>query len=262
MRIQITPLIALVVLLLSACTAVAPSPDDAAETASADSSSSETSDLRGEMVNYGPTEGYLSVPDGEGSHPAVILIHEWWGLNDNIRWYADKFADEGYVALAVDLYNGESTDTPEQARALATSVRENLQPAFANLEAAVDYLHTLPSVNDAQLASVGWCFGGGWSYEMAKNDMGVQASVMYYGQFAPEDDLEMMKSMIMGHFGEEDQSIPVDDVKAFRAKLHTLSGEHQIYIYENVGHGFARNLDNESAREAWERTLEFLRDQL
>ncbi len=214
-----------------------------------------------QTVNYGPTEGYLALPTEPGIKPAIILIHEWWGLNDNIRWYADEFARQGYVALAVDLY-GETTTDPAIAKNLAEHVRTNMKDAQDNLLSAVNFLRLHPKVNASQLASVGWCFGGGWSYEMAKNNMGTKATVMYYGRFAPDDDLSMMRSHIMGHFGENDEAIPVDDVKAFRAKVETLSGDNQIFIYENVGHGFARELDTDSAKQAWTRTLEFLREQL
>jgi carboxymethylenebutenolidase len=205
----------------------------------------------------------LAVPAGEGPYPALILIHEWWGLNDNIRSLADDFSYQGYVALAIDLYNGQSTTDPGQAGTLANSVRDNPDQAFINLQAAVNYLKSQSYVDPTKLASVGWCFGGGWSYQMAKNDLGTRASVMYYGQFNKEDDLSHMTSLIQGHFGAQDQSIPVDSVKAFQAKLKTLSGEHEVYIYENAGHAFA-NADNqaayrqESAKEAWDRTLTFL----
>lgn len=218
--------------------------------------------IRTEGVNYGEATGYLAMPEGNGPFPAVILIHEWWGLNDNIKQYAEQFAGQGYAALAVDMYNGEVATEPADAQRLAGAVREDLDAAFNNLEAAVNYLRERPEVDDARMGSVGWCFGGGWSYQMAKNDLGVKASVMYYGQFAPEDDLEQMKAHIMGHFGENDESIPVDDVRAFQAKLQTLSGEHQIFIYPNEGHGFARELQSESARTAWDRTLGFLSEQL
>jgi len=217
--------------------------------------------INAENVDYGDANGFLAMPKGDGPFPAIVLIHEWWGLNDNIKWYAEQFAKQGYVALAVDLY-GESTTDPSRAGELAGAVRANLDPAFANLRSAVDYLKTLPMVDDESLASVGWCFGGGWSYLMAKNNMDVKASVMYYGQFAPEDDLDMMKSHIIGHFGENDESIPVDDVRAFQAKLQNQSGEHQIFIYPNEGHGFARELESDSAKMAWNRTLEFLEEQL
>ncbi|MDB4978508.1 MAG: putative dienelactone hydrolase family [Candidatus Peribacteria bacterium] len=218
--------------------------------------------IKTEQVNYGAANGYLALPQTEGTHPAVVLIHEWWGLNDNMRWYAEQFAKQGYVALAVDLYGGQSTQDPAKAQELAGGVQKNMTGAFMNLESAVAYLKTRPEVDSSRIASVGWCFGGGWSYQMAKNNMGVKATVMYYGQFSPKDDLSMMKAHIIGHFGEKDTSIPVDDVKTFRAKLQTLSGENQVFIYPNEGHGFARELNTPAAKLAWERTLKFLKEQL
>jgi len=212
---------------------------------------------------YGDVSGYIATPEGPGPFPAVVLIHEWWGLNDNIKDLANDFAERGYVALAVDLYDGAVATTPAEAGALAGGVRENVESAFTNLEAATTYLQSLDNVNPEQLASVGWCFGGQWAYNMAANNMGVDASVMYYGRFAMEDDLSMMRADILGHFGEEDTSIAVDDVKQFEAKLSTLDGDHAVFIYPNAGHAFA-NEDNEEAYNeeaaalAWERTMEFL----
>lgn len=217
-----------------------------------------------EMVSYfNETEGYLAVPEGEGPFPALVLIHEWWGLNDNIKGLADDFAEQGYVALAVDLYDGELADTTDRARELAGGVRENVDSAFANLEAATNYLADLEIVDGERLASVGWCFGGQWAYNMAVNDINVDASVMYYGRFMPEDDLAMMRADILGHFGEEDTSIPVDTVREFEAKLETLEGDHAVFIYPNAGHAFANDdredaYNEEAANLAWERTLDFL----
>lgn len=224
--------------------------------------------VRTETVRYGPEMvGHLATPAGAGPFPAVILIHEWWGLNDTIRDLAADFAAQGYVALAVDLYGGEVATTPDAASALAGAVREDVDGAFANLAAAVRYLETLDSADAERLASVGWCFGGGWAYEMAKNDLGVEASVMYYGQFSPEDDLSMMRADILGHFGEEDRLIAVDDVRQFQATLNTVEGEHAVFIYPNAGHAFA-NEDNPEAYNpaaaelAWQRTMEFLSREL
>ena len=223
--------------------------------------------LKGVDVNYFPQDqkavGYLSLADKPNA-PGLILIHEWWGLNDSIKKLADRFAEEGYNALALDLYTGKVASTPDEARAYATEVREKMDAAFVNIQAGLDYLKNRPEVDADHLASVGWCFGGGWSYQIAKNNMGVDGSVMYYGQFAPEDDLEMMKSQILGHFGENDQSIPVEDVKTFRAKLDTLGGGHEIFIYPNSDHAFANedgaNYNSESAELAWDRTLDFLKE--
>jgi carboxymethylenebutenolidase len=225
-------------------------------------------ETKSEAVAYhGDTEGYLAQPLGEGPFPALILIHEWWGLNQNIKDLADDFAEQGYVALAVDLYDGVSADSSDKAGELAGMVRENTSAAFENLTAATSYLQTLPEVDGEKLASVGWCFGGQWAYNMAANNMGVDASVMYYGRFSMEDDLSMMRADILGHFGEEDRSIAIDDVREFEAKLQTLEGEHSVFIYPNAGHAFA-NEDNEdayndeAAQLAWQRTMDFLSREL
>ena len=224
-----------------------------------------------EVAYHGEVMGYFAEPifavtKPVGPRPAVILIHEWWGLNDDIRMRARNFAENGYAALAVDLYQGESTATPEKARELAGQVRADLPAAFANLNAAIAFLKSRESVDATRLASIGWCFGGGWSYQIAKNNLGAKASVIYYGRFNPADDLQKMRAKILGHFGETDRAIAADNVREFQATLKTLSGEHEIYIYPNAGHGFA-NPDNssyskEAANLAHIRTLEFLQNHL
>lgn len=222
-----------------------------------------------DVVYYPGSEavGYLAMPEGPGPYPSVILIHEWWGLNDQIRGEARKFAELGYVALAVDLYNGKSSTTVNGARELAGSVSRNIEGAFTNLSEAVDYLRSMrQKVDSDRLASVGWCFGGGWSYQMALNDLGVKASVIYYGRFNPDDDFEHMRAVILGNFGEEDRSIGVDSVKEFQANLKTASGDHEIYIYPHAGHGFANGesvvFNADAAAIAWQRTQAFLQKTL
>lgn len=208
--------------------------------------------------------GYLAKPTSAGEKPAIILIHEWWGLNDAIRSTAREFAKLGYVALAVDLYGQEATTDRRQAQEYASGVQDNMEAAFANLKAAVKTLQEMPDVDQDRMASIGWCFGGGWSYQMAKNNLGVKATVIYYGRFNPEDDLQKMRAKIIGHFAEEDRGIRVDNVKEFQATLKTLSGEHEIYIYPNTQHGFASRpgenprYDEEAAELAWQRTNAFL----
>ncbi|MCP5047820.1 MAG: dienelactone hydrolase family protein [bacterium] len=212
-------------------------------------------------------KGYLARPKDAKPAPAIILIHEWWGLTDWIRGNARKFAELGYVALAVDLYNGKSTDDRQKARELMMGVQNNMDEAFSNLKAAVAYLKGKPKwVIKDRMSSIGWCFGGGWSYNMAKNNLGVKASVIYYGYFNPKDDLKKMRAMILGNFGEKDRGISVDNVKEFQVTLKTLSGDHEIYIYENAGHGFARPggsaYNKEAADLAWKRTVKFLKKHL
>ncbi len=229
----------------------------------------ETRDVEYAEINGKVIKGYLAAPKSEpgAKYPGLVLIHQWWGLNDNMREYAEQFAKQGYVALAVDLYEGESTTDQQKAGQLASAVQNNMDKTFGNLKQAVAFLKKQPNVLTDRLASVGWCFGGGWSYQMAKNDLGVRATVMYYGRFNTEDDLAQMKAHIMGHFGENDTSIKVDDVRQFEVKLKTLSGENSVFIYPNAGHGFA-NSDNaaaynpQAAAEAWRRTIDFLRENL
>ncbi len=176
------------------------------------------------------TQGYLAEPKSPGKRPAIVLIHEWWGLNDSIKAKAREFAGRGYVALAVDLYDGKATTDRDEAGRLAAAVRGNFDQAFANLEDAIAYLKKLDTVNPDRLASIGWCFGGGWSYQIAKNNLGVKASVIYYGQFNPQDDLQKMRAEIIGHFAEEDRSIRLDDVKQFEATLKTQGGDHNLHL--------------------------------
>ena len=132
-----------------------------------------------QMISYhsdstGEIMGYLSKPKTNTALPGIILIHEWWGLNQDIKNKADEFAKNGYVALAVDLYQGKSTTSSKEARNLAGKVRSNTNEAFKNLESALDFLKSLDNVNKNKLASVGWCFGGGWSYLVAKNNLDVK----------------------------------------------------------------------------------------
>ncbi len=224
-------------------------------------------------IEYGQSgdrklKGYLALPEATGKRPAIILIHEWWGLNDDIRAKADLFAKQGYVALAVDLYDGQATTKASEARKLAGNVRQNMDAAFDNLKAAIAFLQQHPQVDSTRLASIGWCFGGGWSYQLAKNNLGVKASVIYYGFFNPQDDLSKMRAEIIGHFAEKDRAIRVDNVKEFQAKLKTLGGHHEIYIYPNTTHGFASrpgenpNYAKQAAEQAWQRTLAFLKKYL
>lgn len=207
-------------------------------------------------------KGFLARPDDGRTYPGLVLIHEWWGLNDNIRENARRFASLGYVALAVDMYEGASTKEASEARKLATAVRKDMPGAFKNLNQAVRYLRNHSAVDGDNLASVGWCFGGGWSYQMARNNLGVKASVIYYGRFNPQDDLQKMRATIMGHFGENDRAIKVDNVREFQAMLKTLNGNHAVYIYPNAGHAFANEdssrYNQDAAEKAWMRTNRFL----
>ena len=206
--------------------------------------------------------GYFAAPaDVFEPLPAIILIHEWWGLNDNVRAMADRLAGEGYMVLAVDLYSGNTATSPEGARQLMLDVVENPEPAKANILDAYRFLETAGAPS---IASLGWCFGGGWSLTAAQllPDK-LDASVIYYGQVtSDEDKLRPLEVPILGLFAGNDTGIKVESVESFRAALERLRKDHEIHIYPGVGHAFAnpsgQNYDAEAAEDAWSKTLDFL----
>jgi carboxymethylenebutenolidase len=198
--------------------------------------------------------------------PAVVMIHEWWGLNENIKDMANKLAEQGYVVLAADMYNGQVATTPDQAMQLAGSVRENPSEAIANLQAAVRYLGSLEGVNSSRIASLGWCFGGGQSLQLALNseENPLAATVLYYGNLVlDEQELSKIQWPVLGIFGDQDESIPVENVTKFEQALNSTGVPNEIYIYEGVGHAFANpsgdNYAPEETNDAWENTLAFLK---
>ena len=206
--------------------------------------------------------GYFAAPsDVFEPLPAIIVIHEWWGLNDNVRAMADRLAGEGYMVLAVDLYGGKTADSPNVARALMLDVVEDPAPAQDNIRAAYNFLTTAGA---PRIGSLGWCFGGGWSLNTAQLfPEELDAAVIFYGQVTGDDEkLRPISAPILGLFGADDTGIKVDSVQAFRASLERLRKDHEIHIYPGVGHAFANptgtNYNAEAATDAWARTLEFL----
>ena len=206
--------------------------------------------------------GYFAAPsDVFEPLPAIIVIHEWWGLNDNVRAMADRLAGEGYMVLAVDLYGGKTADSPADARALMLEVVEDPGLANENIRAAYEFLTTAGA---PRIGSLGWCFGGGWSLNTAQLFPDeLDAAVIYYGQVTGDEErLRPISAPILGLFGADDTGITVESVEAFRASLERLRKEHAIHIYPGVGHAFANptgtNYNAEAATDAWARTLEFL----
>ena len=194
--------------------------------------------------------------------PAVIMIHEWWGLNDNIRAMADRLAGEGYIVLAVDLFRGEVATTAAAARQLMLRVVENPQPASDNIRAAYAFVNDIAGA--PRIASLGWCFGGGWSLNAAMllpNEL--DAAVIYYGQVTDdEEQLGPVNVPILGLFGAKDTGIKVASVQAFDAALERLRKPHEIHIYPDADHAFAnptgRAYNAKVADDAWQKTLDFL----
>jgi carboxymethylenebutenolidase len=232
--------------------------------------SSNIQTIQNKTVNYyDSASGYLVYPvlnpnNNTQKLPAVVMIHEWWGLNDNIKDMANMLAKEGYVVLAVDLYGEVATD-PGRAMELSSSVRNNPEEAVANMQGAVNYLGSLENVNSSRIASLGWCFGGGQSLQLALNseEHPLAATVIYYGNLVNNtESLSKIKWPVLGIFGDQDQSIPVDSVMQFEQALNEIGITNEIYIYPGVGHAFANpSGDNYAPKEtadAWKKTLVFL----
>jgi carboxymethylenebutenolidase len=224
-----------------------------------------------EEVAYGevggkPVRGYLARPkDAKGPLPGLIVIHEWWGLNDNVRAMTRRLAGEGYQALAVDLFGGSVADNPEAAMKQVNAVMQNSGAAGDNLKDAYAFLE---GKGAKKVGVIGWCFGGGWSLgtAMLLPDK-IDATVMYYGRVETDKEkLSPVKSPILGFFGGKDKSIPVENVRAFEKALKDLGKPVEIRVYENADHAFANasggNYNPEAAKDSWNRTTAFLKKNL
>ncbi len=213
-----------------------------------------------ETVTYfEDVSGYLAKPAIDGNYPGVVMIHEWWGLNDHIKEMADKLASHGYVVLAVDLYAGEVATTSDQARQLITSY--DLEYGKQNMNSAVSLLNDDYSVDN--VGSIGWCFGGGQSLNLALDNGEMDATVIYYGSLVTDPEtLSSISWPVLGIFAELDKGITGETVMAFESALNELNVENQIYIYENVDHAFANPSGGqyapEESKDAWAHTISFL----
>jgi carboxymethylenebutenolidase len=206
--------------------------------------------------------GYLALPDSAGPHPALVVIHEWWGLNDWIKEQAQEFAAQGYVALAVDLYRGKMAYDPALAHELARGLPQDR--AVRDLRAAFAYLASRPDVNAAKIGSIGWCMGGSLSLDLAIREPKLAACVVNYGAPTKDpEDIQKIQAPMLGIFGAEDRSIPPSAVEAFEKATKAAGKSIDTKIYEGAGHAF-ENPNNRlgyreaDAKDAWGRTLAFL----
>jgi len=207
-------------------------------------------------------QGVFYTPAGKGPFPALIVIHEWWGLNDWVKDQASKLSDEGYVTLAVDLYRGKVATTPEMAHEIMRGVPEDR--AKRDLNATFDFLKSQPNVKPDRIGAIGWCMGGGYSLDVALQQPTLAADVINYGHLATDvDALKKINAPILGLFGAQDRGISPDDVKKFGDTLDKLGKKVEIKIYDDAGHGF-ENPNNKDgyraadAADAWKRTSAFL----
>ncbi len=215
-------------------------------------------------VNYFQnSNGYLAKPYENGEYPAIIMIHEWWGLNDNIRDMAEKLASHGYVVFAVDLYDGQVATTVNEAVQLRSSFEE--QYWIENMNVATQFIQE--QYSPEKIGSIGWCFGGQQSLNLALNNEEMDATVIYYGRLITEPQLlSSINWPILGIFAELDQGIPPTQVNEFESVLNEVGIVNDIHIYPGVDHAFANPSGErhapEAAMDAWEKTIEFFETNL
>lgn len=211
--------------------------------------------------------GYLAAPEGPGPHPAVLLIHEWWGLNEGMTVLADALAGEGYVVFAPDGYRGNVTAAFPRALWLRLTTPE--EQVEADMDSALAYLRGLENVDTERVASMGFCFGGGHSLQLGlRQSENLALTIIYYGAVVTDPDLLAPLTdgqPVLGIFAEEDNTIFPEEVIEFEAALNSLDIENEITIYPGVGHAFVTE-DNYNqpgpAGDAWAQTLTFLEENL
>jgi len=211
-------------------------------------------------------QGVLYAPEGKGPFPGIVVIHEWWGLNDWVKEQALKLSDQGYVALAIDLYRGKVATTPDEAHELMRGVPEDR--AARDLRAAVEFLKSQSNVKKDRIASIGWCMGGGYSLDVALQEPTLRAAVINYGRLASDSEsLKKINASILGLFGGQDRGIPPADVKKFEQSLKQMGKKVEVVIYPDAGHAFENPNNRDGYRpdddaDAWKRTVNFLADTL
>ena len=215
-------------------------------------------------VEYFPgAKGYFVRPEGDGVYPGVVMIHENRGLRPEIKTAAEQLAKEGYMVLAVDMYNGKVVEKQEEARALSSAF--NQKTGTENLRAAATYLREKGA---QKVASLGWCFGGRQSVELAISGEKLDATVVYYGgnMATTKEKLTPIKWPVLGIFGDKDTAIPIEKVKEFEASLISLGVVNEVHIYPGVGHAFANpsgmNYAPNETKDAWNKTITFLNTHL
>ena len=206
--------------------------------------------------------GMLYTPGGKGPFPGIVVIHEWFGLNDWVKEQAAKLSDQGYVALALDLYRGHVANTPEEAHELMRGVPEDR--ANRDLESAFQYLASQPNIKPDRVGAIGWCMGGGYALDLALEEPKLAADVINYGHLVTDpNQIKKINAPILGLFGAQDRGIPPEDVKKFGEEMAKLGKKADITIYPDAGHQFENPNNKEAyrpndAQDAWIKTVAFL----
>lgn len=205
---------------------------------------------------------YVSMPNGQGPYPAIIVIHEWWGLNEWIRDSADRLAAQGYVVLAVDLYRGETADNPEDANRLSRRIPG--EQATGDLKAAFEYLRSRQDVRSDKIAAVGWSTGGGYALTMALTTPDLAACVINYGRVVTEPaSIEKIACPVLGIFGANDRTLPSRSILAFEKSCNEAGKTVEIHVIKDAGQAFMNNTQPsyyaaEASEVAWGHIITFL----
>lgn len=232
----------------------------------------------GKLVSYKvrdeQVQAYLVRPQRTAAMPGVVVIHEWWGLNDQIKRVTNRLAEEGFVAIAPDLYRGKVGTDAGLAHELMRGLNENyavdvVAGAVAHLRSieARDRRGPAPTSPRMAIGTLGFCMGGRISLATALSGADVQAAVMFYGSVeTSKDALAPLQVPLLGIFGNEDRGIPLDQIRAFQAALKDAGKDATVLVYAGVGHAFFNDdrpsYDREAANDAWERTKAFFRTHL
>ncbi len=208
--------------------------------------------------------GYLAAPEGGAKRGAIVVIQEWYGLNDFVKAKADHFAKEGYVALAPDLYRGKVATDDDTAHQLMRGLPEDR--AMRDLKGAVAFLRSRPAVDPKRVGSVGWCMGGGYSLSLALAEPTLAGAVIYYGRLVTDDaTIRSLQVPLLGNFGGQDKGIPPESVREFEKKAKAAGKDIDFKIYPDSGHGLASfdaSSHPQDAKDADARTEKFFEKRL
>ncbi len=217
-------------------------------------------------TSAGSAPGYLAVPEGEHG-PAVIVLQEWWGVDEHIRSLCDRLAAEGFYALAPDLYRGETTTQPSEAEQKMMAL--SMGDVEKDMCGAADYLAAQPGFEGPGVGAVGFCLGGGLAVWAAASCPSIAATVTYYYVMPHgKPDFSSIDGPVLGHFGTEDEFVPVEDANQLESELTDAGVDASFHYYEGGGHAFFNDTnrlgtyDRDLAETSWERTVSFLRSAL
>lgn len=222
----------------------------------------------GEMIEFQSNgeagSGYLATA-ASGSGHGVIVLQEWWGLVDHIKEVADRFAGEGFVALAPDMYHGETADSPDDAKRLMMSL--NIDRAEKDLRGSIEYLLSLDQTQGDQVGTVGFCMGGQLSLYAACANSQVGACVNYYGIHPDvKPDIGNLEAPVLGFFGEDDAKVSPEVVRELEERLNQAGKQVEVHIYPGADHGFFNDgrpmYKEKEAKESWDRMIQFYRANL